>query len=118
MSFDSQLQLAQANALGHSCFSSVSVTYFTPKCLVLLSSLSEKKQEIKPFITVILILLWVAAASALILLPAIFVTLEKMGISAVSDSNVMARKLGLIMDKKADIDVLDAVISDDVKDAW
>ena len=41
-----------------------------------------------------------------------------MGISAGSDSNVMARKLGLIMDKKADIDVLDAVISDDVKDAW
>ena len=35
--------------------------------------------EIKPFVTVILILLWVAAASALVLLPAIFVTLEKMG---------------------------------------
>ena len=74
--------------------------------------------EIKPFITVILILLWVAAASALILLPAIFVTLEKMGIGAVSESNVMARKLGLIINKKADIDVLDAVIDDEVKDAW
>ena len=74
--------------------------------------------EIKPFITVILILLWVAAASALILLPAIFVTLDKMGISAGSESNVMARKLGLIVDKKADIDVLDAVISDDIEDAW
>ena len=74
--------------------------------------------EIKPFITVILILLWVAAASALILLPAIFVTLEKMGIGAGSESNAMARKLGLIMDKKADIDVLDAVIIEDVKDAW
>ena len=74
--------------------------------------------EIKPFITVILILLWVAAASALILLPAIFVTLEKMGIGSVSESNAMARKLGLIMDKKADIDVLDAVIVDEVKDAW
>ena len=36
--------------------------------------------EIKPFITVIIILLWIAAASALILLPAIFVTLEKWGI--------------------------------------
>ena len=74
--------------------------------------------EIKPFITVILILLWVAAASALILLPAIFVTLEKMGIGAVRDSNMMARKLGLIMDKRADIDVLDAVIDDDIEDAW
>ena len=52
--------------------------------------------EIKPFITVILILLWVAAASALILLPAIFVTLEKMGIGAGGggESNAMARKLG------------------------
>ena len=74
--------------------------------------------EIKPFITVILILLWVAAASALILLPAIFVTLEKMGISAVSESNVMARKLGLIVDGKADIDVLDAEIDEEIKDAW
>ena len=74
--------------------------------------------EIKPFITVILILLWVAAASALILLPAIFVTLEKMGISAVRESNVMARKLGLIVDGKADIDVLDAEIDEEIKDAW
>ena len=74
--------------------------------------------EIKPFITVILILLWVAAASALILLPAVLVTLEKMGIGSVSESNMMARKLGLIMNKKADIDVLDAVIVEEVKDAW
>ena len=74
--------------------------------------------EIKPFITVILILLWVAAASALILLPAIFVTLDKMGISAGSESNVMARKLGLIINKKTDIDVLDAEISDDIEEAW
>jgi len=76
--------------------------------------------EIKPFITVILILLWVAAASALILLPAIFVTLEKMGIGAGrgGGSNAMARKLGLIMNKKADIDVIDAVIVDEVEDAW
>ena len=41
-----------------------------------------------------------------------------MGIGAGSESNAMARKLGLIMDKKADIDVLDAVIVEDVKDAW
>ena len=41
-----------------------------------------------------------------------------MGISAGSESNVMARKLGLIVDKKADVDVLDAVITGEVKDAW
>ena len=74
--------------------------------------------EIRPFITVILILLWVAAASALILLPAIFVTLEKMGIGSGDSSNLMARKLGLIMNKKSDIDVLDAAIVEDVKDVW
>ena len=74
--------------------------------------------EIKPFITVILILLWVAAASALILLPAIFVTLDKMGIGAVSSSTGMARKLGLISGQKSDVDVLDAAISNEIKDAW
>ncbi|MDG1548712.1 MAG: MMPL family transporter [Candidatus Poseidoniaceae archaeon] len=74
--------------------------------------------EIKPFITVILILLWVAAASALILLPAIFVTLDKMGIGAVSNSTGMARKLGLISGQKSDVDVLEAAISNEIKDAW
>ena len=74
--------------------------------------------EIRPFVTVILILLWVAAASALILLPAIFVTLEKMGIGSQGGSSMMARKLGLIMDKKSDIDVLDVAISEDIKDVW
>ena len=73
--------------------------------------------EIKPFITVILILLWVAAASALILLPAIFVTLEKMGIGAVGDSNSMARNLGLVSSKHTTIEVMDAVL-EDVVDAW
>ena len=74
--------------------------------------------EIKPFITVILILLWVAAASALILLPAIFVTLEKMGIGAVSGSNSMAKKLGLVRQVNATDDVMDAALVDDVVDAW
>ena len=74
--------------------------------------------EIKPFITVILILLWVAAASALILLPAIFVTLEKMGIGAVSGSNNMAKKLGLIRNVSATDDVMEAALVDDVVDAW
>ena len=35
------------------------------------------------FLTVILILLWVAAAGALVLLPAIFVALEKAGVTTV-----------------------------------
>ena len=74
--------------------------------------------EIQPFITVILILLWVAAASALVLLPAIFVTLEKMGIGAVSGGNGMAKKLGLIRTHQADDDVMEASLLDDVVDAW
>jgi len=74
--------------------------------------------EIKPFITVILILLWVAAASALILLPAIFVTLEKMGIGSVHGTTGMARKLGLIKTNRKEVDVLDAAIVKDVKDVW
>ncbi|RJU88645.1 MAG: hypothetical protein DWC07_07560 [Candidatus Poseidoniales archaeon] len=73
--------------------------------------------EIKPFITVILILLWVAAASALILLPAIFVTLEKMGIGAVGNANSMARNLGLVQYKNESIEVMDAML-EDVADAW
>lgn len=74
--------------------------------------------EIRPFITVILILLWVAAASALVLLPAIFVTLEKMGIGAVSGSNSMAKKLGLVRPVNITDDVMDAALVDDVVDAW
>ena len=74
--------------------------------------------EITPFITVILILLWVAAASALILLPAIFITLEKMGIGAVSGGNNMAKKLGLIRTATVTEDVMEAALVDDVVDAW
>ena len=74
--------------------------------------------EITPFITVILILLWVAAASALILLPAIFITLEKMGIGAVSGGNNMAKKLGLIRTPTTTEDVMEAALVDDVVDAW
>ena len=74
--------------------------------------------EITPFITVILILLWVAAASALILLPAIFITLEKMGIGAVSGGNNMAKKLGLIRTASVTDDVMEAALVDDVVDAW
>tara|TARA_B100000459_G_scaffold48589_1_gene25655 strand:+ start:12386 stop:15427 length:3042 start_codon:yes stop_codon:yes gene_type:complete len=74
--------------------------------------------EITPFITVILILLWVAAASALILLPAIFITLEKMGIGAVSGGNNMAKKLGLIRTTVHTEDVMEAALEDDVVDPW
>ena len=74
--------------------------------------------EITPFITVSLILLWVAAASALILLPAIFITLEKMGIGAVSGGNNMAKKLGLIRTPTTTEDVMEAALVDDVVDAW
>ena len=74
--------------------------------------------EITPFITVILILLWVAAASALVLLPAIFITLEKMGIGAVSGGNNMAKKLGLIRTVTTTEDVMEAALVDDVVDAW
>ena len=75
-------------------------------------------EAISPFITVILILLWVAAASALILLPAIFVTLEKSGIGAVGGRNSMSKRLGLGKQKVLDVDVLDAALSDEVHDAW
>ena len=73
---------------------------------------------IAPFITVILILLWVAAASALILLPAIFVTLEKAGLGAVDGRSGMVKRLGLGQKKQLDVDVLDAALLDDVIDAW
>ena len=62
--------------------------------------------------------LWVAAASALILLPAIFVTMEKAGLGAVGGRSAMARRLGLGEKKKLDVDVLDAALLDDVVDAW
>ena len=74
--------------------------------------------EIKPFVTVILILLWVAAASALILLPAIFVTLEKAGLGAVGGRTTMAKRLGLGGKKAMELDVLDAALVDDVSDVW
>ena len=41
-----------------------------------------------------------------------------MGIGSGDSSNLRARKLGLIMNKKSDIDVLDAAIVEDVKDVW
>ena len=76
--------------------------------------------EIKPFVTVILILLWVAAASALFLLPAIFVTLEKFGIGVVGGPSRMSRRLGLGKMKPDHPDVLEAVlvVESKNKEAW
>jgi predicted RND superfamily exporter protein len=66
--------------------------------------------EIKPFITVIIILLWIAAASALFLLPAIFVTLEKMGIGTTGGSDSMKRALGLMQAQRSGEIAIDAVM--------
>jgi uncharacterized membrane protein YdfJ with MMPL/SSD domain len=51
--------------------------------------------SIEPFVTVVILLLWIAAASALILLPAIFSLLHKLGVPATGGSSAMARSLGL-----------------------
>ncbi len=75
--------------------------------------------EIKPFITVIIILLWIAAASALILLPAIFVLLEELGVGSSGGTSSMARKLGLgRVASRGDIDSVDATLIPDHGDAW
>lgn len=78
--------------------------------------------EIKPFITVIIILLWIAAASALFLLPAIFVTLEKMGIGSTGGSDSMKRALGLMQAQRSGEIAIDAVMVTPVEfksdDAW
>ena len=75
--------------------------------------------EIKPFITVIIILLWIAAASALILLPAIFVLLEDLGIGSTGGASSMARKLGLgNVAARGDVDLVDATLIPDHGDAW
>jgi len=97
---------------GMSLFEAATVT-----SLGMFTAYSIPIPEIKPFVTVILILLWVAAASALILLPAIFITLEKMGIGAVSGGSAMAKQLGLVDQVAFSVDVMDAVL-DDVVDAW
>ncbi|MCS5533258.1 MAG: MMPL family transporter [Candidatus Poseidoniaceae archaeon] len=99
---------------GMSLFEAATVT-----SLGLITAKSIPIPEIQPFINVIIILLWVAAASALILLPAIFVTLEKMGVGAVGGPSGMAKKLGLgAIGKRNEIDVLDAALVDDVVDSW
>ena len=103
-----------AISTGMSLFEAATVT-----TLGLISAKSINIPAIQPFIDVIIILLWVAAVSALILLPAIFVTLEKMGIGSVGGPSGMAKKLGLgAVGTRSEIDVLDAALVDDVVDAW
>ena len=99
---------------GMSLFEAATVT-----SLGLITAKSIPIPAIQPFINVIIILLWVAAASALILLPAIFVTLEKMGIGSVGGPSGMAKKLGLgVVGTRSEIDVLDAALVDDIVDSW
>ena len=73
--------------------------------------------ELKPFLNVILILLWVAAAGALILLPAIFVSLHNAGVNPAVSNNFMERRIT----RKKPIpseSILEAVVVDDSGDAW
>jgi predicted RND superfamily exporter protein len=99
---------------GMSLFEAATVT-----SLGLFSAKSINIPAIQPFISVIILLLWVAAVSSLILLPAIFVTLEKMGIGSVGGPSGMAKKLGLgAVGTRSEIDVLDAALVDDVVDSW
>ena len=71
---------------------------------------------IKPFITVIIILLVVAALSALLLLPAIYSFLVKSGIALTGGSNSMILKISggrsKLIDNEPQIPVYDA------KEAW
>ena len=75
--------------------------------------------ELKPFLNVILILLWVAAAGALILLPAIFVALDKAGINPATSNNFLEKRT---MNRKNTVvnqdSILEAVTVEDSGEAW
>ena len=74
--------------------------------------------EIKPPDGV-LILLWVAAAGALVLLPAIFIALEKARVTTVGGHSGLANKLGLSRKYvQAEDIVYDAVVVERSGDAW
>ena len=68
---------------------------------------------------VILILLWVAAAGALILLPAIFVALDKAGINPATSNNFLEKRT---MNRKNTFvnqdSILEAVMVEDSGEAW
>jgi hypothetical protein len=79
---------------------------------------------LKPFVTVIIILLSFAALSALILLPAIYATFVKMGWGLSGGSDAMRRNAGLVGGARAVAAERDAADSYDVvqlgstDDAW
>ena len=79
---------------------------------------------IKPFVTVIIILLSFAAISALLLLPAIYATFVKQGWGLAGGSDAMRRKAGLAGGSRAisaQIDAAesyDAVLLGNADDAW
>ena len=99
---------------GMSLFEAATVTALGMTCAYLIDI-----PAIVPFVTVIIILLWIAAASALILLPAIFVTLEKMGVGSVGGSSSMARRLGLgELKHRGDVDIVEATLIPDHGEAW
>lgn len=74
---------------------------------------------ITPFVTVIIVLLIVAAISALILLPAIYSVLVKANISLTGGSNTMAKAAGLRRTlTKEQGEIIDATLVMDSQDAW
>ena len=74
---------------------------------------------ITPFVTVIIVLLIVAAISALILLPAIYALLVKSNISLTGGSNTMAKAAGLRRTlTKEQGEIIDATLVMDSQDAW
>ncbi len=74
--------------------------------------------ELIPFVRVVIILLWIAAASALILLPAIFVTLEKLGIGTHGGSTALAKKIGLKQKKMETLEAELVIKNKSKQDAW
>ena len=79
---------------------------------------------LKPFVTVIIILLGVAAISALLLLPAIYATFVKSGMGLMGGAEGMRRKAGLaggthVVRNQMDAgDAYEAITIADTDDAW
>ena len=71
---------------------------------------------IKPFIYTIMILLVVAAISALLLLPAIYALMVKLDYGLTGGSVAMTRKIGLSKNNSRTSGVIDAQLPG--KDAW
>ena len=74
---------------------------------------------IAPFVDVIIILLILAAVSALILLPAIYALLVKANISLTGGSNTMAKAAGLRRTlTKEEVNIMDATVVMESHDVW